>query len=90
MELRHQKRGLFQASTPFLRGRQGLIRQITSLELTRKFWTASFNFLLLGEAEIEISLGIKFWFGDVALFVVYVSCSPQGNPHLNSLGLPHL
>lgn len=61
---------------------------LTSADQEGSDWLVKNTFL--GEAEIEIRLGIKFWFGDVALFVVYVSCSPQGNPHLNSLGLPHL
>ena len=44
----------------------GLIRQITSLVLSRKFLTDWFKILLLGEAATEIRLVIKFWLSEVA------------------------
>lgn len=49
-----------QSSDPL--GKAGtLIRQITSLELTRKFQTDSFKLPFLGEAETTVGLGIKSW-----------------------------
>lgn len=43
--------------TPSLRGRQGFVKQITSLVMARKFHTDSFRILLLEEAETAIRFG---------------------------------
>lgn len=48
----------------------GLIRQITSVELTRKFQTERFKISLLGEDETTIRLGVKSWWTQLTQFWV--------------------
>lgn len=46
---------------------RGLIRQITSQVLIRKFQSDWFEIIFLGKAETAlVRLAIKFWFGDMA------------------------
>lgn len=61
------KNGLFQARSPSFGGRQGSIRQMTSLVLTGLFQIDWLNVTFLGEAETAVRLGTESWFAHVGL-----------------------
>ena len=64
-EVINKRKDYFRQGQLLLKVFLGSIRKMTSLVLITKFPTHWFKILLVGEAEIAISLDIKFWFAKV-------------------------